>query len=67
MAEWLARPSAKQEVVQIPPQLKTRMWGKRPAAMLAIYTGSEKESYVFAVNRVHFRYFRLIGLISVKF
>ena len=39
MAEWLARPPP---VVQIrhPTSAETHMWGKQPAAMLAIYTGS---------------------------
>ena len=36
MDEWLARPPAKQEVL---PLLKHACGGKRPAAMLAIYTG----------------------------
>ena len=40
VAEWLARPPAKQSVVQIrhPISAKTHMWGKQLAAMLAIYT-----------------------------
>ena len=42
MAEWLARPPAKQEVcgseIQHPTSAETRMSGKRMAAMLAIYT-----------------------------
>ena len=40
VAEWLVRPSAMQEVCgSNPTSAETRMMGKQPAAILAIYTG----------------------------
>ena len=48
-AKWLARLPAKQEVCgSNPTSAETRMWGKWPAAMLAIYTtrGESQGTYI---------------------
>ena len=46
MAEWLARPSAKQEVVQIPPQLK-HACGESDRLLCWLYTPAVKKKVMF--------------------